>query len=171
MATVYLWGSKLSPYPALRSRETAFADRATQAVMATQTTAPAPTGVLFILQAEVLLANYFFTNDRLLEARYHALAAIALATGSQLHQLDARMLSAMGDTVAVGERIRAFWTTTVLDKAWAAAANMPSTLSQSGRATIQVSTPWPLSMEAYEQVRLLAPLLFLAVRSYCLCVS
>lgn len=152
MAAIYLWGSKLSSSSTLRSREPAFADRATQAAVALQATSPAATGLLYTIQAEVLLANYFFSHGRLLEGRYHALAAVALVTGSQLHQLDPRVLSAGGDTVTAGERVRAFWTVASLDKVWSVAMNTPACMSQNGRASIHISTPWPLSPEAYEQV-------------------
>ena len=154
MNAVYLWGSRLSSSSTLRSREAHFADRATQAAAAntlmTQT-APPGSGVLCMIQAEVLLANYFFSTGRLLEGKYHCLAAVALTTGSRFHQLDIRTLS--GDPIAAGERIRAFWTVANVDRVWAAAMNTPSSICQIGRGAIQVTTPWPLSSEAYEQVR------------------
>ncbi|TBU42090.1 hypothetical protein BD309DRAFT_867035 [Dichomitus squalens] len=152
MSAVYLWGSRLSSSNTLRNRETYFAERATQAAaattMMTQTGAPG-NGVLHIIQAEVLLANYFFATGRLLEGRYHCLAAVALTTGSRFHQLDVRTLG--GDPIAAGEKIRAFWTVANVDTVWAAAMNTPSSICQNGRAVIQVTTLWPLSSEAYEQ--------------------
>ena len=139
----------LSTSNTLRAREAYFADRATQAVSgATMTTQS--TSVLHTIQAEVLLANYFFSTSRLLEGRYHTLAAVALATGSRYHQLDLGTMS--GDPVGAGEKIRAFWTVVAVDKAWAAAMNSPPSLSHSGRTGVRVTTPWPLTAEAYEQV-------------------
>ena len=152
VAAVYLWGSKLSSSSSLRARESVFAERATQAAFVTQATPPAASSVLYNIQIEVLLANYFFSHGRLLEGRYHALAAVALVTGSKLHQLDVRALSTSGDAIGAGERVRAFWTVAFLDKVWAAAMNTPASLCQTGRTSIHTTTPWPLSTEAYEQV-------------------
>ncbi|KAH9919498.1 uncharacterized protein BXZ73DRAFT_92090 [Epithele typhae] len=146
VASVYLWGSKLSSSSMLRACETTFMDRATQAALACQTTPPAAHTVLHMLQAEVLLANYFFSNNRVLEGRYHAIAAVALATGSRLHLLDPRNLGT--DTIAAGERIQAFWIVAAMDKSWAAMMNTPSYIQcHNGRANIH----------AYEQGILLQP--------------
>ncbi|PIL27471.1 transcription factor [Ganoderma sinense ZZ0214-1] len=152
MSAVLLWGSRLSSSSTLRNREAYFADSATQAISAT--TMPTQAGspgqdVLCTIQAEVLLANYFFATGRLLEGRYHCLAAVALITGSRFHQLDPSNLGR--DPVAAGERIRAFWTVVNIDKAWAAAMNTPPSIAQFGRAAIRVTTPWPLPSEAYDQ--------------------
>ena len=149
MSAVYLWGSRLSASNTLRAREAYFADRATQAVSGTTMTTQS-TSVLHTIQAEVLLANYFFSTSRILEGRYHTLAAVALATGSRYHQLDLGTMS--GDPIGAGEKIRAFWTVVAVDKAWAAAMNSPPSLSHSGRTGVRVTTPWPLTAEAYEQV-------------------
>lgn len=158
MSAVLLWGSRLSSSSTLRNREAYFADRATQA--AASTTMPTQAGtpgqdVLCTIQAEVLLANYFFATGRLLEGRYHCLAAVALTTGSRFHQLDPGNLRR--DPVAAGERIRAFWTVVNIDNAWAAAMNTPPSIAQFGRAAVHVTTPWPLAPEAYEQVGVTPP--------------
>ena len=150
MSAVLLWGSRLSSSSTLRNREAFFTDRATQAAAATTLGTPVH-DVLCTIQAEVLLAHYFFATGRLLEGRYHCLAAVALTTGSRFHLLDAASLG--NNPVAAGERVRAFWTVVNLDKAWAAVMNTPPSIAQFGRAAIHVTTPWPLAPEAYEQVR------------------
>ncbi|RPD65437.1 hypothetical protein L226DRAFT_567324 [Lentinus tigrinus ALCF2SS1-7] len=147
MNAVYLWGSKLSNSTGLRARESYFANRATQAASSATMMAQA-TAVLHMIQAEVLLANYFFTTGRLLEGRYHTLAAVALVTGSRYHLIDVGTMG--GDPIGAGERIQAFWTVMAQDKMWAAAMNTPS-VCQSGRTNIQITTPWPLATGAYEQ--------------------
>lgn len=149
-SAVLLWGSRLSSSTTLRNREAFFADHATQAAAATTMGTPGH-DVLCTIQAEVLLAHYFFATGRLLEGRYHCLAAVALTTASRFHLLNAASLG--NNPVAAGERIRAFWTVVNVDKAWAAAMNTPPSLAQFGRAAIHITTPWPLAPEAYEQVR------------------
>ncbi len=150
MNAVYLWGSRLSTSTILRARETQFADRATQAIAGT-TLATQSMAVLHTIQAEVLLANYFFSTNRLLEGRYHCLAAVALVTGSRFHQLDVN--SMRSDPVGAGEAIRAFWTVLAVDNVWASAMNSPPSIPHCGNSSTRVTTPWPLPTEAYEQVR------------------
>ncbi|RDX54452.1 hypothetical protein OH76DRAFT_1340989 [Lentinus brumalis] len=147
MNAVYLWGSKLSNSTGLRARESYFVHRATQA--ASGTTMGHGTTVLYTIQAEVLLANYFFSTGRLLEGRYHTLAAVALVTGSRFHLLDVGAMA--GDPIGAGERIQAFWTVLAQDKMWASAMNTPPSICQGGRTNIQITTPWPLATGAYEQ--------------------
>ncbi|KAI0635147.1 hypothetical protein C8Q77DRAFT_1156484 [Trametes polyzona] len=152
---VYLWGSRLSSSNTLRARETYFSANAVQAA-AGNTLIPQPTasnnGLLHTAQTAVLLANYFLSSGRLLEGKYHLLAAVALITGSKLQQLDVvSQVTAGTDPVAIGEKIHAFWTVFALDKAWSAAMNGPPSICHRGRAGILVTTPWPLAIEAYEQ--------------------
>ncbi|KAI0371911.1 hypothetical protein BV20DRAFT_964552 [Pilatotrama ljubarskyi] len=155
MNAVYLWGSRLSSATALRAREEYFSAKAVQAAsgatLMAQSMAPV-NGVLHTVQAEVLLAHYFFSSGRFLEGKYHCLAAVALVTGSRLHQLDLAALAGAGvDPVFIGEKIHAFWTVYALDQAWSAAMNAPPSICQRGRNGIVITTPWPLAIEAYEQ--------------------
>ncbi|KAI0674261.1 hypothetical protein C8Q78DRAFT_989256 [Trametes maxima] len=153
--TVYLWGCRLSKSNTLRAKETYFANIAVQAAsgatLVAQSAASAHV-VLYKVQTEVLLANYFLSNGRLLEGKYHGLAAVALVTGSRFHQLDVVKLAAGGaNSVTIGENIHAFWAVFALDKMWATALNMPPSIAQRGRSGIPVTTPWPLAIETYEQ--------------------
>ena len=130
----------------------------------------APThDVIAFIQAEVLLANFFFTNDRLLEGRYHSSAAISLALSSQLnlqHTIQPQETATSGgqtllsglpppeDPIQVGERVNAFWTVHSLYKTWAVALESPSAVwAGEGSFGAQVEIPWPLSMDACEKVR------------------
>ncbi|KAI0777643.1 hypothetical protein BD413DRAFT_185715 [Trametes elegans] len=152
---VFLWGSRLSSSNTLRSKEAFFCSNAVQAVSGTtltaQSTMPAA-GVISTVQTEVLLSNYFLATGRILEGKYHGLAAVALVTGCRLHQLNVVALARAGiDPTTIGEQIRAFWTVFSLEKVWSAALNTPPTICQRGRAGISITTPWPLDPEAYEQ--------------------
>ncbi|KAI9063679.1 hypothetical protein FKP32DRAFT_1650862 [Trametes sanguinea] len=153
--TVYLWGSRLSGSSALRAREADFCAKAVQTSSGTsllaQSVAP-DSGVLYRIQTEVLLAFYFMSSARALEAKYHSVAAIALAMGSNYHQLDAVGLARAGvDPVSIGEKIHAFWTVFAMDKGCASTMNTSPSICQRGRARVVVTTPWPLPIEAYEQ--------------------
>ena len=154
---VYLWGSRWSSSNTLRAKEPYFCRNAVQAVTGTmlfaQPMAPS-NGVLYTIQTEVLLGLYFMATGRSLEGKYHGVAAIALTMGSKLHQLDAVSLARAGmDPVSIGEKIHAFWAVYAMDKEWALALNVSPSICQRGRSAVRVTTPWPLSVEAYEQVR------------------
>ncbi|KAJ3738971.1 Zn(2)-Cys(6) binuclear cluster domain-containing protein [Lentinula detonsa] len=125
--------------------------------------------VVQAIQAEVLLAGYFFCTGRILEGKYHLHAALSITIAAKLHKLrsqnadpgfpelassaifgDISQLDFPLDQIAEGERINAFWTTFTMSNCWAVAADSPQNfIVESFGPT--VDTPWPLDMVAYEQ--------------------
>ncbi|KAJ7636357.1 hypothetical protein FB45DRAFT_1001500 [Roridomyces roridus] len=115
-----------------------------------------PHKALHTLQAEILLAFYFFSSGRFVEGKYHTASAAALALSSSLHLIRSANVHAPSvgqlppprDAVEEGERIHACWMTTILDNLWAAA------LKQEPARDLQSTsfdTPWPLELQDYEQ--------------------
>ena len=131
------------------------------------------------IQAEVLLARYFFNLGRLLEGRFHANAAVSLAISCGMHRITfgpqeptspssspsgigvlssassaAGMfdLSSSRDPVELGERVRLFWEVYILDRSWSVALESPCVLTDDSESDIQIDTPWPREMNEYEQV-------------------
>ncbi|EJD02546.1 uncharacterized protein FOMMEDRAFT_157780 [Fomitiporia mediterranea MF3/22] len=121
------------------------------------------------IQAEVLLARYFFSLGRLLEGRYHANAAVSLAVSSGLHSL--RLLSSRGssesssrskfgrlelvaprDELEYGERVRVFWAVYVLDRCWSAVLDVPCVLTDDAALGTQIDSDWPLEIGDYERL-------------------
>lgn len=170
---VYLWGIHLSQDPSITAHEPQFLTRALNGIV--EGLSNQPRNTLSILQAEVLLAYYFFHNGRLLEGGYHAGAAVSLAVMCDLHKIPTRQgrrpgadpssldLRSMGlhglslpppkDAIEEGERIHAWWTTYVLDKAWVVARNSPSAIYDDGNnEASRIDTPWPLELNQYGQV-------------------
>ncbi|KZT10443.1 uncharacterized protein LAESUDRAFT_425502 [Laetiporus sulphureus 93-53] len=160
LSTVCLWGAHFSRDPALRAHEPVFLHRAVHSVTAALSQAPAH-DLIHAIQAEVLLAHYFFAEDRLPEGRYHCNAAVALVLSCRLNKLHAVPnpvsaaavtrgveLSPPADAMEEGERINAFWSVFVLDKSWAATVGSPSHFNGSHDA--QVDTPWPHDIKEYE---------------------
>jgi hypothetical protein len=123
-----------------------------------------PKKVLHIMQAEVLLANYFFRTSRFLEGRYHYNAAVSLSIGAGLHKIRATrpllpvvhftadIVPAPEDTIEEGEMINGFWTVFILDRWWCACLGTPSLIADSEELGTQIDTPWPLDTEGYERV-------------------
>jgi hypothetical protein len=149
--TIYLWGIRLSDDPNLQIYESGAAERALQesgkALCALDLSS-----ALHNLQAEVLLSNYFFTCGRLVEGQYHAASAASLAISLGLHKMPPSELPYM-DTIERGERNLAFWTVLITDKVVAIILDSPANIAcaSTDGDGIEVSTPWPLEREEYEQ--------------------
>lgn len=172
MNAVFLWGAHLSTSNAVRSYESAFLTRATAALSAALRDSHYT--VMHLIQAEVLVANYFFSMSRFLEGRYHCSAAVALALSCGLtkirssaahppshggvhveHRRD-QHLPPPRDAIDEGERIRGFWYVYALDKSWAVALGSPPHFNGIAQTGSYVDTPWPLEMAQFEAVRVLS---------------
>lgn len=162
---IYLWGAHLSTSNTIRSYEGIFLTRATNSL--STALRDSHYTVVNLIQAEVLVANYFFTMSRFLEGRYHCSAAVALTLSCRLskirssadqrhgHGLQGRdfNLPPARDAIEEGERIRGFWFVYALDKSWAVALGSPSHFNGVAQSGSHVDTPWPLEMSQYEAVR------------------
>ncbi|KAF7792786.1 hypothetical protein EIP86_003885 [Pleurotus ostreatoroseus] len=175
LSTVCLWGSRLSRSAALSAFEEALLARAVHLVSGSlflANTKPRGHAIIGVIQAEVLLSNYFFTLGRFLEAKYHCSAAASLTISCRLNDLgnrqDPRSHGGLAmdlvrspdlglapietiDSVQAGEQVDAFWTVFILDKMWAVALGAASSITDQITGGTPISTPWPLSMEAYEK--------------------
>ncbi|EIW58174.1 uncharacterized protein TRAVEDRAFT_47347 [Trametes versicolor FP-101664 SS1] len=157
---IYLIGAKLSGNPQVKAQERAYLDRALQHL---PTALPEdPRGAIYVMQAEVLLANYFFDSDRKLEGVYHTNAAVSIAVASRLHTIRSARRSRSTtdaatyrlpppvDLLEEGERINGFWTVFVLDRCWAVATGSAPAFTDSESAGTQIDTPWPMELAAYQ---------------------
>ncbi|CAL1714576.1 unnamed protein product [Somion occarium] len=162
---VYLWGISLSRDRQYTAREALFLSRALSSIHAALSSAQ-PQDTLYVLQAEILLAYYFFHNSRLIEGKFHSGAAVSLVIMCGLHKQGGgssapttdMSMSPLGftlppprDALEEGERIHAWWTTFILDKCWVVALGSPSTITEDDNSSTRIDTPWPLELEAYGQ--------------------
>ncbi|KAI0726580.1 hypothetical protein C8Q72DRAFT_518907 [Fomitopsis betulina] len=157
---VYLWGVHFSGNVSMSVHEPVYLQCAVQAVSSALVRVP-PYNVIYSIQAEVLLAHYFFAVNRPLEGRYHSNAAVALSLSCRLNKLRSSNntpnppgglnvdLAPPVDALEEGERINAFWSVFILDKSWSVRAG--STSHFNGSPGAQVDTPWPLQIEDYTQ--------------------
>lgn len=168
VATACLWGSHLSPTPTTDFAPLSLLPLALHKVSNALLYSEGQTSgqaILGLIQAEVLLANYFYSLGRLTEGKYHSSAAVSLTLGCRLNSVGCARnpttptgistsslpdlgSAAADNAVQVGERINAFWTVYVLDKMWAVVTDTPPSIGDH----LSVTTPWPLGMESYEQV-------------------
>ncbi|KAJ7697667.1 hypothetical protein B0H17DRAFT_1130271 [Mycena rosella] len=160
---IYLWGAHLSRAEKLSVHESGLLSDALRSAAESLSRGHSGTAILHTIQAEVLLAQYFFRNARILEGKYHASAAVSISLSSGLHKIrsaDVRdsarsveSLSPAASALEEGERINAFWTVLTLNNCWFAADGSPTDISYTAHG---VDTPWPLDIDVYfEESRLL----------------
>lgn len=160
---VYLWGINLSQDPQYTARESVFLGRALRSVhVALSTAHEQQQNTLLVLQAEILLAYYFFHCNRLLEGKFHASAAVSLAIMCNLHQINTHQggfqsagqafLPPPVDHTDEAERICAWWATFILDKSWVVALSAPAIINETQEPSTVIHTPWPLTIDQYAQV-------------------
>ena len=104
-----------------------------------------------VLQASTLMSTYFYSCGRLLEGKYHADAAAALAMALDMHRLNPQEgLSPSSDDTTYSQsastssydKLRVFWSVFELG-CWTVAtgSHAPLSVNQDPRASIR--TPWP----------------------------
>ncbi|TBU47486.1 hypothetical protein BD309DRAFT_988049 [Dichomitus squalens] len=159
LKVIYLIGAKLSNVPQMLAQEQAYLTRALQVL---PTALPEdPRSAIYVMQAEVLLANYFFNNNRQLEGVYHTNAAVSIAMASKLHIIRSAGRSRSGDSstyrlpppadaLEEGERINGFWTVFVMDRCWAVASGSTPAFTDDEASGTQIDTPWPMELSRYQ---------------------
>ncbi|KAF9006114.1 hypothetical protein BDQ17DRAFT_1540719 [Cyathus striatus] len=165
LSAVYVWGVHFSRSEALLLQEQAFVNRALQHA-STDLIGSHPMRILHTLQAEILLAFYFFRTGRFLEAKCHTGTAVSLALGVQLHKIrssnftTASTIGLMSDVpvslhpprdnIEEGERINGFWAVVTLHKFITTSLEPSSSVCGALEALgTHIDTPWPLDVENY----------------------
>lgn len=174
LAAVYLWGVHISHSQPLLQYELVFLRRALH-YTATEIGLGATTAhLVHTIQAEVLLATYFFQNNKPLEAEFHTNGAVSLALACDLHKLHSvrsgRSVVGMYhcnpaaevfprpplDAIEDGERINAFWSVFCLQKHLMVSGSRISNHFGGLEAPgADIDTPWPRDMVGYEAVSVL----------------
>lgn len=157
---VLLWGAHLSSNDSIKAHESTFLTRAVKSVLeALPLISSRQHNAVHVIQAEVLLANYFFCQARSLEGTYHCSAAVALALSCRLNlqrgspQIGGSpsgfILAPASDAIEEIERTNAFWAAFILDRTWTVASGPLPNDVFSG---LQISAPWPADTAGHEQV-------------------
>ncbi|KAK7064897.1 Zn(2)-C6 fungal-type domain-containing protein, partial [Favolaschia claudopus] len=156
---ICLWGSHLSHSEALSSQTTTLLPEALRSAAMSLSNQRNPNTVIQTIQAEALLAQYFFRNARILEGKYHASTAVSIALSSGFHKIRSPNIQSNPPQSPTGypptaqeegERINAFWAVLTLNNTWLAADGSPGDVLYA-----IVDTPWPLDIEMYSQVGIL----------------
>ncbi|PIL24871.1 transcription factor [Ganoderma sinense ZZ0214-1] len=158
LKVIYLLGAKFSNNAQMLAQEQTYLTRALQGL---PTALPEdPRSAIYVMQAEVLLANYFFNANRQLEGVYHTNAAVSIAMASRLHTIRSSGRSRSGDSstyrlpppadaLEEGERINGFWTVFTLDRCWAIASGSTPAFTDDEATGTQIDTPWPMDLSMY----------------------
>ncbi|KAL0579334.1 hypothetical protein V5O48_002667 [Marasmius crinis-equi] len=164
LSVTYLWGIHLSQDALYKSYESIFLQRALNNI----STEADYSRIIHTIQAQVLIAVYFFRTNRFLEADIHINSAISLCLSSGLHKLRScrpftptvlgvfggreAYLTAPQDLIEEGERISAFWTVFSIHRNLGVALGMASgSFGILEDPDTQIDTPWPMGMEDYER--------------------
>ena len=160
--STYLFAIHISNDPLVKSNEIAYLTRAIQEA-ATALSGNHPHKIMHSIQAEVLLATYFFSNERFFKGKYHVANAVSTAVSSGLHKLRSSgptspvTLPPHRDMIEEGERIICAWNVFNLDKCWAIAFDdFPNFEHSTHALACEIDTPWPLYMDEFDEVSLLS---------------
>ncbi|KAF9024281.1 hypothetical protein BDZ89DRAFT_1162348 [Hymenopellis radicata] len=147
-----LWGIHLSPSREVHAYESVcLADVVQNTAQGLASSVSHPYGIIQYIQAEVLVAQYFFRAGKILEGKYHTSAAAALVLSSSLHKFN----PTSNDFVAEGERINGMWTVFMLNNCWTADGSASNfSLHMEGS---RIDAPWPLEMMKYAEISHLPP--------------
>lgn len=170
LITVYLWGVHLTRPKSLQVDERALLIRALHHV-ATDTLGEHPKRILHTIQANVLLATYFFRTARFLEAKDRLESAVTLMLAAQMHQQRSSQcfpwtLLGVNDemspvypqhdpqsTVEEGEQINGFWAVLSLHKMISFAIDPAGSIYGALEVpSLQIDTPWPFDSRDYRNV-------------------
>jgi hypothetical protein len=151
LSAVYLTSIALSGNTILTTHEPIFLSRALQ--WASQ--APSCThksNAKHGLQAEILIANYFFLRGHLQEGKSHVDTAMTISMVHRAHKIN-RISNLEGvEVTEQWERVKGFWSTYLLDKFWSIAGGFPSSSPEGMNAETRIDAPWPLELRQFKNV-------------------
>lgn len=163
MHAIYLWACFISRPEPLCQHEEHYLQRSLEAL---PDGLQSPDKVIDVIQASCLLSMYFLANGRLLEGSYHASAAAALTTQTDLGRktysnarnwtvdvMESDLKPPKCDT-GEGEKILAFWQVYNLDRCWSVVLRKPCIIPDRSDSRHSICCPWPQDVDCYENVGL-----------------
>ncbi|KAJ3786042.1 hypothetical protein GGU11DRAFT_772828 [Lentinula aff. detonsa] len=164
LSACQLIGAYLSPVNELSALQSAFLSQALYDTSSGLSRNPAhlARSILHCVQAEILLAQYFFINGRTLEGKYRVSNAVSMVLGGGFHKIrsvDPYAFQGRAGTQSIpppigpeeeGERVNALWQVLILNACWTAAEGSPSNIAYEVPES-RIDTPWPLDSGSYSQ--------------------
>ena len=111
-----------------------------------------PSSVKHALQAEILIANYFFLRGLVPEGKSHIDAAMLIVTVHRAHKI--HQISGADGTKVLDqmEWANGFWSAYFFDKSWSIAGGLHSTSPDGLAEEARIDTPWPLELQKFKNV-------------------
>lgn len=151
LSAVYLTSIALSGNSILTTHEPIFLSRALQYA----SEAPScmhPSNAKHGLQAEVLIANYFFLRGYIQEGKSHLNTAMMISMVHRAHKI-CKISNLEGvEVVEQWERVKGFWSAYLLDKFWSIAGGLPSSSPDGITTESRIDAPWPLELRQFKNV-------------------
>ncbi|KAF9785301.1 hypothetical protein BJ322DRAFT_1108757 [Thelephora terrestris] len=151
LSAVYLTSIAFSRNATLMSHEPIFLSRALY--YASQAPSyPHPSNAKHGLQAEILIANYFFWRGHIQEGKSHINTAMLISLVHRAHKISRIPNPARAEIIDQLERVKGFWSAYLLDKAWSVAGGLPSSSPDGLTEESRIDAPWPLELQQFKNV-------------------
>jgi len=151
LSAFYLCSIAFSGSVTLMSHEPIFLSRAlfhaSQAPSSTH-----PSNFKHALQAEILIAYYFFVHGLVPEGKYHIDTAMQIATVHRAHKIS--RISSLEGAEAAEQRewVNGFWLAYFSDKCWSIAGGLPSVSPDGLTEETRIDAPWPMELQRFRNV-------------------
>ncbi|KAI0291628.1 hypothetical protein B0F90DRAFT_1671458 [Multifurca ochricompacta] len=156
ISAIYLWGEVLSKGKEFLQSGSILASRVTAQLGNAIPVTPSHQ-TLQVIQAKLLLANYFFYIGIFRRISRHGMwltqdpDSTTYACFHELYRSTRHHPTEPRDQIEEGERINAFWAVFIMDRYLSVAFGAPLVISDMDAPGLQIDTPWPLEMETYER--------------------
>ena len=111
-----------------------------------------PLNVKHALQAEILIAYYFFARGLIPEGKSHIDNAMVIATVHRAHKIS--QISSLEETEVVEQRewVNGFWLVYFSDKCWSIAGGLQSLSPDGLTEETRIDAPWPMEPQRFRKV-------------------
>ena len=151
LSAVYLCTVAFSGSATLMPHEPIFLSRAlyytSQAPSSTH-----PSNFKHSLQAEILIAYYFFVHGLIPEGKCHIDTAMLIATVHRAHKISRVSSSEEVEVIEQREWVNGFWLAYFSDKCWSIAGGLLSTSPDGLTEETRIDAPWPMETQRFRNV-------------------
>ena len=158
LSAVYLTCVALSGNATLTAHEPVFLSRALHYA----TDAPScthPSAAKHALQAEILIANYFFLRGHISAGKSHIDTAMLISIVHRAHKIQKVSNLEGVQVIEQWERVKGFWLAYFFDKTWSIAGGSTSTSPDGFTEETRVDAPWPLEPQQFKNVGIFCDIL------------
>jgi len=123
-----------------------------------------PSNFKHALQAEILIAYYFFVRGLIPEGKSHIDTAILIATVHRAHKISRISNSEEAEAIEQREWVNGFWLAYFSDKCWSIAGGLLSVSPDGLTEETRIDAPWPMEPQRFKNVRIHSKVLLFCVQ-------